>query len=63
MVQSSSVAHTLQELSNVLKHYDMKRELVTVNHDAPQWKAGAMWNKTVMVASGSRTLRTMWTSH
>ena len=26
----------LQVLSNVLKHYDMKRELVPVNHDAPQ---------------------------
>ena len=50
----------LQELSNLLKDYDMKRELVAVNPHAAQWKSGAIWNKTFMEARGSRTMRTMW---
>ena len=30
-------AASLQELDDMLKEYDMKRDSVEINHDAPQW--------------------------
>ena len=30
-------AASLQELDDMLKGYDMKRDSVEINHDAPQW--------------------------
>ena len=38
-------AASLQELDDMLKEYDMKRDSVEINHDAPQWSHHAVWNR------------------
>ena len=35
-------AASLQELDDMLKEYDMKRDSVEINHDAPQWSHHAV---------------------
>ena len=40
-------AANLQELDDMLKEYDMKRDSVEINHDAPQWSHHAVWNRKV----------------
>ena len=39
---------SLQELDDMLKEYDMKRDSVEINHDAPQWSHHAVWNRKYM---------------
>ena len=39
---------TLQELDDMLKEYDMKRDSVEINHNAPQWSHNAVWNRKYM---------------
>ena len=39
---------TLQELDDMLKEYDMKRDSVEINHAAPQWSHNAVWNRRYM---------------
>ena len=41
-------AASLQELDDMLKEYDMKRDSVEINHDAPQWSHHAVWNRKYM---------------
>ena len=41
-------AATRQELDDMLKEYDMKRDSVEINHDAPQWSHNAVWNRKYM---------------
>ena len=41
-------AASLQELDDMLKEYDMKRDSVEINHDAPQWSHHAVWNRRYM---------------
>ena len=38
-------AASLQELDDMLKEYDMKRDSVEINRDAPQWSHHAVWNR------------------
>ena len=40
-------AASLQELDEMLKEYDMKRDSVEINHDAPQWSHHAVWKPKV----------------
>jgi hypothetical protein len=41
---------TLSELNDLLRAYDMKRNLVELNYAAAQWKHKAVWNKWYMEA-------------
>ena len=42
-------AARLQELDDMLKEYDMKRDYsVEINYDAPQWSHHAVWNRKYM---------------
>ena len=41
-------AASLQELDDMLKEYDMKRDSVEINHDTPQWSRHAVWNRRYM---------------
>ena len=43
-------AASLQELDDMLKEYDMKRDSVEINRDAPQWSHHAVWNYTVSMS-------------
>ena len=51
---------TLQELDDMLKEYDMKRDSVEINHDAPQWSHNAVWNRRYMEPKTGYTLRQLW---
>ena len=52
---------THQELDDMLKEYDMKRDSVEINHDAPQWSHNAVWNRRYMEPKTGYTLRQLWT--
>ena len=47
---------SLQELDDMLKEYDMKRDSVEINHDAPQWSHHAVWNRKYMEPKPGYTL-------
>ena len=51
---------THQELDDMLKEYDMKRDSVEINHDAPQWSHNAVWNRRYMEPKTGYTLRQLW---
>ena len=51
---------TRQELDDMLKEYDMKRDSVEINHDAPQWSHNAVWNRRYMEPKTGYTLRQLW---
>ena len=51
---------TLQELDDMLKEYDMKRNSVEINHKAPQWSHNAVWNRRYMEPKAGYTLRQLW---
>ena len=51
---------THQELDDMLKEYDMKRDSVEINHDAPQWSHNAVWNRRYMEPNTGYTLRQLW---
>ena len=53
-------AASLQELDDVLKEYDMKRDSVEINHDAPQWSHHAVWNRKYMEPKPGYTLEHLW---
>ena len=53
-------AATRQELDDMLKEYDMKRDSVEINHDAPQWSHNAVWNRRYMEPKRGYTLRQLW---
>ena len=55
------VAASLQELDDMLKEYDMKRDSVEINHDAPQWFHHAVWNRKYMESKPGYTLEQLWT--
>ena len=61
MVQSDNVVFieplALQELDDMLKEYDMKRDSVEINHDAPQWCHHAAWNRRYMEPKPGYTLK------
>ena len=44
----------------MLKEYDMKRDSVEINHDAPQWSHNAVWNRRYMEPKTGYTLRQLW---
>ena len=50
----------LQELDDMLKEYDMKRDSVEINHDAPQWSHHAVWNRRYMEPKPGYTLEKLW---
>ena len=50
-------AATLQELDDMFKEYDMKRDSVEINHNAPQWSHNAVWNRKYMEPKPGYTLR------
>ena len=51
---------TLQELDDLLGEYDLKRDLVEINHKAPQWSHNAVWNKKYMEPKPGFTLKQLW---
>ena len=51
---------TQQELDDMLKEYDMKRDSVEINYDAPQWSHNAVWNRRYMEPKRGYTLRQLW---
>ena len=53
-------AASLQELDDMLKEYDMKRDSVEINHDAPQWSHHAVWNRRYMEPKPGYTLEQLW---
>ena len=53
-------AASLQELDDMLKEYDMKRDSVEINHDAPQWSHHAVWNTRYMEPKPGYTLQQLW---
>ena len=55
-------AASLQELDDMLKEYDMKRDSVEINHDAPQWSHHGVWNRRYMEPKPGYTLEQLWTS-
>ena len=55
-----SRAASLQELDDMLKEYDMKRDSVEINHDAPQWSHHAVWNRKYMEPKPGYTLEQLW---
>ena len=52
-------AASLQELDDMLKEYDMKRDSVEINH-APQWSHHAVWNRRYMEPKPGYTLQQLW---
>ena len=53
-------AASLQELDDMLKEYDMKRDLVEINRDAPQWSNHAVSNRKYMESRPGYTLEQLW---
>ena len=53
-------AASLQELDNMLKEYDMKRDSVEMNRDAPQWSHHAVWNRKYREPNPGYTLEQLW---
>ena len=53
-------AASLQELDDMLKEYDMKRDSVEINRDAPQWSHHALWNRRYMEPKLGYTLEQLW---
>ena len=51
---------TLQELDDMLSEYDMKRDSVEINHNAPQWSHNTVWNRKYMEPKTGYTLRQLW---
>ena len=51
---------TFQELTGLLKTYDMKRDLIELNHKAAQWGIGAIWNRKYMETNTTKSMRQMW---
>ena len=44
----------------MLKEYDMKRDSVEINYDAPQWSHHAVWNRKYMEPKQGYTLEQLW---
>ena len=44
----------------MLKEYDMKRDLVEINRDAPQWSYHAVWNGRYMEPKLGHRLEQLW---
>ena len=55
-----SLICNLQELDDMLREYDMKRDSVEINHTAPQWSHNAVWNRKYMEPKTGYTLRQLW---
>ena len=53
-------AASLQELDDMLKEYDMKRDSLEINRDAPQWSHHAVWNRKYMEPRPGYTLEQLW---
>ena len=53
-------AASLQELDDMLKEYDMKRDSVEINRDAPQWSHHAVWNRKFLEPRPGYTLEQLW---
>ena len=53
-------AASLRELDDILKEYDMKRDSVEINHDAPQWSHHTVWNRRYMEPKPGYTLEQLW---
>ena len=53
-------AASLQELDDMLKEYNMKRDSVEINHDAPQWSHHAVWKRRYMEPKPGYTLEQLW---
>jgi len=44
----------------MLKEYDMKRDSVEINRDAPQWSHHAVWNRKYREPNPGYTLEQLW---
>ena len=51
---------TLQKLDDLLGEYDLKRDMVEINHKAPQWSHNAVWNKRSMEPKPGFALQQLW---
>ena len=52
---------TLQELEDMLREYDMKRDSVEINYRAHLWSHYAVWNRKYMEPKVGYTLQQLWT--
>ena len=50
----------VQELEDMLKEYDMKRDSVEINRKASQWCHNAGWNRKYMEPRQGYTLKQLW---
>ena len=50
----------MQELDDMLREYDLKRDWVEINYKAPQWSHNAVWNKKYMEPRPGYALRQLW---
>jgi len=46
--------------TKTIGEYDLKRDLVEINHKAPQWSHNAVWNKKYMEPRPGFTLKQLW---
>ena len=53
-------AARLQELDDILKEYDMKRDSVEINRDALQWSHHTVWNRKYIEPRPGYTLEQLW---
>ena len=53
-------AASQQELDDMFKEYGMKRDLVEINHNAPDSSHHAVWNRRYMEPKPGYTLRQVW---
>ena len=51
---------TLQELEDMLREYDMKRDSVEINDRAHLWSHYAVWNRKYMEPKEGYTLQKLW---
>jgi len=51
---------TVQELENMLKEYDMKRNSVEINRTASQWSHNSVWNRKYMEPRKGYMLKQLW---
>ena len=49
-----------KNLDDMLKEYDMERDSVEINYDAPEWSHHAVWNRNMEPKPGY-TLEQLWT--
>jgi len=55
-----ALSDKLTRIDDMLKEYDLKRDSVEINHDAPQWSHHAVWNRKYVELKPGYTLEQLW---